>query len=106
LPLFVARIAAHDVHRALTTHNLAVFADTLNAGSHLHNPPSPPDLMTTLAKASEYSELDRKLTSPSYHNLECDDFHRNWRVFLQGVRAKKKVMENILAVQRSASRRG
>jgi hypothetical protein len=62
--------------------------------------------MTTLAKASEYSELDRKLTSPSYHNLECDDFHRNWRVFLQGVRAKKKVMENILAVQRSASRRG
>src|SRR5262245_1780100 len=37
LPLLVARVAANDVHGALSAHQLAVFADALDARSNLHD---------------------------------------------------------------------
>jgi hypothetical protein len=36
LPLFVTRVAADDEHSAPTAHQLAVFADSLDARSNLH----------------------------------------------------------------------
>src|SRR4051794_3683786 len=44
LPLLVAGVLADDVHLAPAAHDLAVFADSLDAGSDLHrfNPPPSP----------------------------------------------------------------
>jgi hypothetical protein len=43
LPLFVARVAAHDVHHAPAAHNFAVVAQTLNAGADFHDRALPDD---------------------------------------------------------------
>jgi hypothetical protein len=37
LPLLVARIAADHIHRPLTAHNLAVFTNSLDAGTDFHD---------------------------------------------------------------------
>jgi hypothetical protein len=37
LPLLVARVAADHVHRPLTAHNLAIFTNSLDAGTDFHD---------------------------------------------------------------------
>jgi hypothetical protein len=58
LPLFVAGVAAHDVHHAAAADNLAILANTLDAGTDFHG------RLDSWAKANEYKRFVPEPSSP------------------------------------------